>query len=147
MPNGLRALNGCRRPAAADTADAAHNPAGAASLADYLAQAGVAPLPIVLAVMADKDVTRIVQALAPYASEVLATTVASSRALTPDQLASAILAAAPSVHVAPYGNAVDAVDAARHRSRALVVAGSIYLVGPIRAHLLAAGARRLLEAP
>jgi dihydrofolate synthase / folylpolyglutamate synthase len=127
--------------------DAAHNPAGAKSLAAYLAQSGVAPLPVVLAIMADKNVAQIVRAIAPYAAEFLATTVESTRALTPDELATAILAAAPSATVARYGNALDAVNAARSRSRALVVAGSIYLVGPIRAQLLAAGARRLAEAP
>jgi dihydrofolate synthase/folylpolyglutamate synthase len=127
--------------------DAAHNPAGAEALATYLAQSGVGPLPIVLAVMSDKDVTRMVQALAPSASAFLATTVTSARALTPDQLAAAIHAAVPAAQVAQYSSAADAVDAARRGSEALVVAGSIYLVGPIRAHLLAAGARRLREAP
>jgi dihydrofolate synthase/folylpolyglutamate synthase len=127
--------------------DAAHNPAGAQALAAYLAQAGVAPLPLVLAVMSDKDVARIVRALAPSVSEFLATTVTSARALTPDQLAAAIHAAVPTAPVAQYSNAADAVEAARRSSRALVVAGSIYLVGPIRAHLLAAGAQRLREAP
>jgi len=127
--------------------DAAHNPAGAEALAAYLAQSGVGPLPIVLAAMSDKDVTRMVQALASSASEFLATTVTSARALTPDQLEAAIHAAVPAAPVAQYSSAADAVDAARRDSRALVVAGSIYLVGPIRAHLLAAGAQRLPEAP
>ena len=36
--------------------DAAHNPAGARALATYVGGAGVAPLPVVLAVMKDKDV-------------------------------------------------------------------------------------------
>ncbi len=127
--------------------DAAHNPAGAEALATYLADAGVAPLPIVLAVMSDKDVTGIVRALAPYASEFVATTVAGARALRPDELAAAIQAVTPTVRVVPCSDAVEAIDVARHNHRAIVVAGSIYLVGPIRTHLLTAGARGLPEPP
>jgi dihydrofolate synthase/folylpolyglutamate synthase len=127
--------------------DAAHNPAGAEALAAYLADAGVAPLPIVLAVMSDKDVSGIVRPLASSASNFVATTVSYARALTTEQLAAAIYAVAPAAQVATYTTATDAVDATRRVSRAMVVAGSIYLVGPVRAHLIAAGARQLPGPP
>jgi dihydrofolate synthase/folylpolyglutamate synthase len=70
--------------------DAAHNPAGAAALASYLQDTGSEKLPIVFAAMADKDLTRMIGALAPIASAFIATTVPHARARTADQLASEI---------------------------------------------------------
>jgi dihydrofolate synthase / folylpolyglutamate synthase len=121
--------------------DAAHNPAGAQALRAYLDAAGVTPLPIVLAVMADKDVGQMVSALAPCASMFVATTVASKRALTPDALASRIAAVVPTAHVRVEADGEDAVRAALQESPRVAVAGSIFLVGPLRARLIARGAR------
>ena len=53
--------------------DAAHNPAGAQALADYLRDANVAPIPLVLAIMRDKDLDAIIAVLAPLVSELVAT--------------------------------------------------------------------------
>ena len=72
--------------------DAAHNPAGAATLAEYLAEAGVAPIPLILGVMKDKDVDAIVTALAPVVSSFIATEVDSPRALPAADLAARIAA-------------------------------------------------------
>jgi dihydrofolate synthase/folylpolyglutamate synthase len=120
--------------------DAAHNPAGAHALASYLQDAGLPRLPIVLAAMQDKDVGGMVRPLTPVASRFVATTAATSRALSPDALAARIRAALPDTHVITAADPEDAVTQAIADAGAAVVAGSIFLVGPLRARLLRSGA-------
>jgi dihydrofolate synthase / folylpolyglutamate synthase len=123
--------------------DAAHNPAGASALATYLQDTGLAPIPIVLAVMEDKDLAGMVKPLVPVASAFVATTVPHSRARTADDLAAALRVLAPKLPVAAEANAESAVASALGQSARAVVAGSIYLIGPLRARLLEAGAARV----
>ena len=120
--------------------DAAHNPAGAAALATYLQDTDTAPLPIVLAVMQDKDVAGMVAALRPVASALVATTVPYPRARTADGLASVLRELAPGLPVEAEADPEAAVARALQRSKRAVAAGSIYLIGPLRARLLAGGA-------
>ena len=132
--------------------DAAHNPAGAEALASYLRDIDSQPLPIVFAAMADKDLRKMVAALAPVAASFIATTVPHSRARTADQLAAEIRALA-SVPVEADGSPVAAVARALAQpgqrslsgggSRRAVACGSIYMVGPLRARLLESGATRI----
>jgi dihydrofolate synthase/folylpolyglutamate synthase len=121
--------------------DAAHNPSGAAALADYARASGIAPLPVVLAMMKDKDARGIIAALAPIASSIVATDVGSPRALPAGDLAAAIAAHAPALPVAALTPPDQALRQALATSPRVVVAGSIFLVGPIRASLIEAGAR------
>ena len=88
--------------------DAAHNPAGAQALASYLRDTGSPPLPIVFAAMADKDLHKMIAALAPVASSFIATTVPHARARTAEQLAAEIRALA-SVRVEAAASPVAAV--------------------------------------
>ena len=123
--------------------DAAHNPSGALALADYLRDAAVAPVPIVFAVMEDKDVGGMVAALAPVASMFVATTVAHKRAKPAGALAEVIRRMAPGINVEVEESpeaAVARVVAGHDRA---VAAGSIFLIGPLRARLLASGAERV----
>lgn len=124
--------------------DAAHNVAGASALADYLQECGVAPLPMVLAVMKDKDVDGIIAAVAPAAARFVATTVpTTARALSAATLASHIARVAPSARVETIDDPDHAVAAALAGWPRAAVAGSIFFVGPLRARLLAAGALSL----
>lgn len=120
--------------------DAAHNPAGAQALARYLADSGAAPLPIVLAVMKDKDVEGIVRPLVPVASRFVATSVATARSLGAGELAARIQRVAPGVPVESVAEHAAAVMAALSHSASATAAGSIFFVGPLRTRLLAAGA-------
>lgn len=133
--------------------DAAHNPSGAAALASYLQDTGNKPLPIVFAAMADKDLKNMIAPLLPVASGFIATTVPNARARQADQLAEEIRALAgaiPVEAVAPPEAAVGrALDQRAHGSpdagglRRAVACGSIYMIGPLRAKLIAGGATRL----
>ncbi|MDP2054531.1 MAG: hypothetical protein Q8L75_12900, partial [Acidobacteriota bacterium] len=120
--------------------DAAHNPAGATALAMYLKDTNLAPLPIVLAVMEDKDLTGMVQPLLAVAESFVATTVPYSRARTADGHASALRGLAPRLSVEAEPDAEAAVARALSRANRAVAAGSIYLIGPLRARLIAKGA-------
>ena len=120
--------------------DAAHNPAGATALAAYLQDTGTTPLPIVLAVMADKDLAGMVKPLLPTASAFVATTVRHSRSRTAEDLATALRLLAPNVVIEARPDPIVAVSYALSRAKRAVAAGSIYLIGPLRAALLATGA-------
>lgn len=120
--------------------DAAHNPAGAEALASYLEDAGVAPLPIVIAAMRDKDVTGMVRALARVASRFVATEVAHKRSHTADALAQLLAQLAPGIAVEVERDPQRAVARALAGHGRAVAGGSMYLVGPLRARLVESGA-------
>ena len=122
--------------------DAAHNPAGAAALASYLKDTGSRKLPIVFAAMKDKDLPNMIAPLREVASAFFATTIRHSRARTADQLADEIrrMVQVP-VHADPSPD--EAVKRALATSKRAVACGSIYMIGPLRARLIAAGATKL----
>lgn len=122
--------------------DAAHNPAGAAALASYLQDTGSPKLPIVIAAMADKDLRGMIAALKPVAASFIATTVPHARARSAAQLAAEIRGLAPAIHVDAVDAPDQAVAVALRASPRAVAAGSIYMIGPLRAKLIADGATR-----
>lgn len=123
--------------------DAAHNPAGANALASYLQDTGSPPLPVVFAAMADKDLKNMIAPLLPVASAFIATTVPNDRARAADQLAAEIRAIAGAIPVEQIAVPEAAVERALELSRRAVACGSIYMIGPLRAKLIAGGATRL----
>ena len=120
--------------------DAAHNPAGATALASYLQDTRSPKLPIVFAAMADKDLGGMIKALEPVASLFVATTAPHARARSAEEMAAAIRKHAGSVHVIAAATPELAVERALEHSPRAVAAGSIYMVGPLRSRLIAAGA-------
>jgi dihydrofolate synthase/folylpolyglutamate synthase len=125
--------------------DGAHNPAGAAALAqaidDLRPHLTPGPLTLVMAAMADKDVDGIIDALAGAAAmlgaTVIATTVDAARAMSSDDLAARWRARAPRVaDVKAARDPIKALEGAIARGATVVVAGSLYLVGAIRGHLV-----------
>jgi dihydrofolate synthase/folylpolyglutamate synthase len=118
--------------------DCAHNPEGAGALAAALpALAGGRRCALVLSVVRDKDARGIVAALAPVVTALVATRSGSARAIAPADLAAA------AGDLVPVVRAADDPVSALAEARALagpgglvVVAGSIFLVGEVRARLL-----------
>lgn len=114
--------------------DAAHNPAGALSLATALRDwPGVSEVAFVLGVLEDKDVVGIVAALRPVASRFFVTQSESPRAIGHREIAR-IVADTTAVEVSDFDDPVAALTAARDwanaRPRAaVVVTGSITLIG------------------
>ncbi|HYU80220.1 MAG TPA: Mur ligase family protein [Vicinamibacterales bacterium] len=125
--------------------DAAHNPAGAEALAEYIRDSGSAPVAVVLAVMKDKDVESIARALAPVASRFVTTALPLSRALSAIDLRDRIRRACAGALVEHAPNPEAALRAALAATSKAVAAGSIFFVGPLRAQLIAAGAVSLRD--
>ena len=128
--------------------DGAHNPAGAAALAialdDLRPFLRDGPLTLLTASMADKDVDGVIAALGQSRSLSRATVVCTSlglpRALSAEALATRWRAQQPGLAVVAEPEprvALDRVlDGAVGGNGPLVVAGSLYLVGVARAHLV-----------
>jgi dihydrofolate synthase / folylpolyglutamate synthase len=125
--------------------DGAHNPAGAAALAAALDELrpmlDPGPLTLVVAAMRDKDVAGIVDALAAARAleggRVVATEVAVPRRLPATEMADRWRERGPRLSSIVVEADVDvAVDAALDTAPGpVVVAGSLYLVGHVRARL------------
>jgi folylpolyglutamate synthase/dihydropteroate synthase len=131
-PGRLEALTFC----GADVLlDAAHNPAGARALADYLRERNWNRVTLVFGAMHDKDVAGILSVLIPFARAIICTTAPNPRALGADALAE-IASSLPSTHARSDVRAIaDPRDAIREACRAggpIVVSGSIFLVGSVR---------------
>lgn len=121
--------------------DGAHNPHGAAALADALRERGERPV-LIIAVSADKDVAAIAAAIAPEVHAVVATRYQQDRALDPHALAAAFARwQAPAGHLAYVTAAPDlraAIAAASAYGAPILIAGSLFLVGEARTLLLGA---------
>jgi dihydrofolate synthase/folylpolyglutamate synthase len=118
--------------------DGAHNPHGAAALAEALRARGEHPV-LIAAASADKDVAAIAAALAPAVRAVVATRYQQDRAMDPARLAAAFAAAAgaPAAIAAAPDLAAALAVAATYRAP-IVIAGSLFLVGEARTALLGA---------
>ena len=127
--------------------DGAHNPAGAAALAQALddlrpyllggAEPKPPPLTLVHASMRDKDVDGIIAALDAAKSlgdaRIIATQVAGDRALPADAVAQRWRAARPTASIRSMPDVGAALDEALASAPGtIVVAGSLYLVGEAR---------------
>jgi dihydrofolate synthase/folylpolyglutamate synthase len=116
--------------------DAAHNPAGARALASYLSEAewgSPAGSTLVFGAMQDKDVAGILTPLLAHFTRVICTTAASPRALAARELAGlarSLSQNGPTIEA--IADPASAVRAACLPGSRVVVAGSIFLVGPLR---------------
>ncbi|HEU4731827.1 MAG TPA: cyanophycin synthetase [Kofleriaceae bacterium] len=117
--------------------DGAHNPHGAAALAEALRERGDRPV-LVIAVSADKDVAAIAAAIAPAVRAVIATRYQQDRAMDPAQLAAVFHAGAAGMAVGSAPDLAAALAAAAGHRETIVIAGSLFLVGEARTLLLGA---------
>jgi dihydrofolate synthase/folylpolyglutamate synthase len=115
--------------------DGAHNPAGARALAAYIAEVYGRPLPMVIGAMRDKNVEALVAALAQAASAFVCTSAATPRAAAPDDLAAVAGRVAPQIPSSTAATPLAALRAAAAHGSPVVIAGSLYLAGEIRAEL------------
>jgi len=111
--------------------DAAHNPAGAAALAGYLADARWPPVPLVFGAMRDKDVAGMLRVLAPRLSRLVLTAARSPRAMPVGDLRELAGALGLAIPVDAAANPAEALEIALAASPAVVVAGSIFLIGDL----------------
>jgi dihydrofolate synthase / folylpolyglutamate synthase len=110
--------------------DAAHNPAGARALASYLSQTVRGPITLLFAAMRDKAVADMLAILAPAIAGIICTTAPSPRAMPASDIAA--LARHVHGHVSSIDDPMAAFDHALRRDGTTVIAGSIFLIGPLR---------------
>jgi dihydrofolate synthase/folylpolyglutamate synthase len=121
--------------------DGAHNPAGARALATALADLGTRRFPLVFGAMRGKRVAAVLRALAPLEPRPVFTAVADPHAHRPEELLRTWRRVAPAARGAARGTAAATPDEAVALAATLpgsgpvVVAGSLYLVGAVRAAL------------
>ena len=115
--------------------DGAHNPAGARALASYLHDTYRAPSPMVVGIMGDKKIDEIIGALAPAAAMFVFTAARTPRAAPPADLLARAAAIAPGVPAIAIADPIAGLEHARAAGSPVVVAGSLYLAGEIRAVL------------
>lgn len=112
--------------------DAAHNPAGAESLARALMQSfQFDTLVVVLGVLADKDAMGITEALDPLADLIVVTQSQSDRAVAAEQLAETVQAVAGPDRTSWRSHVVEAIELARAQAGptgGVVVTGSVTLI-------------------
>jgi dihydrofolate synthase / folylpolyglutamate synthase len=130
--------------------DGAHNPSAARILAQTWREVfGDQKATLVLAVLSDKDLRGICEALAPIADSILLPKIRSDRAAPPEALAK-VLASIPSIcraGASPAGNRRgcptisittsigEALDRARANPNPILITGSLHFAGEVLAHL------------
>jgi dihydrofolate synthase/folylpolyglutamate synthase len=111
--------------------DAAHNPAGAATLASYLRESEMGRLPLVFAGMHDKDLEGMLRALLPVVGPLVVTRASNRRSADPERLADLARHIAPETSVVVAASPTEALEIAWRTSPRIVVAGSIFLLGDV----------------
>src|SRR6266571_5121879 len=127
--------------------DGAHNPAAARALADTWREFfGVHKATLILAVLSDKDLRGMCEALTPIADSVVLPRIRSDRAASPEELAK-ILQHVCRAGASPAGNRSgfptisvtqsigEAIDLARAKPNPILITGSLYFAGEVLAHL------------
>lgn len=118
--------------------DGAHNEAGALALRAYLDEFCHYPITLVFGAMDDKHVDRMAEALFPAVRAVVLTRVGSQRSADPVALAATLPAAGGGGAPIVASSVEEALAWAFHvtpRDGVICVAGSLYLVGEVRARL------------
>lgn len=117
--------------------DGAHNPAGAAALAESLGAVPRRRLLMVVGVMGDKELSGILSPLLPLADAVFAVAPAIERALSPADLASYCVNAGANAEAAgSVEQGIAKATAAAGPDDLIVVCGSLFTVGEARSLML-----------
>ncbi len=115
--------------------DGAHNPDGAVALSRWLVAAALPPVTLVVGCMRDKDARGLLLPLLPLATRAIATAVDMPRALPAGALAGEIVRLAPALDVIVEPTPGAALRTASRGDTPVVVCGSLFLVGAVRAWL------------
>ena len=116
--------------------DGAHNPSAARVLAQTWWEVfGDQKATLVLAVLSDKDLRGICEALASITASVLLPKIRSERAAAPEELAKIFSAITPSLPHSISSTIGDALMLARAKPNPILITGSLHFAGEVLAHL------------
>jgi dihydrofolate synthase/folylpolyglutamate synthase len=116
--------------------DGAHNPAAARMLAETWREVfGAQRATLILAILSDKDLRGICEALAPIADSVLLPTIRSERAANPETLAKVLVNITPPLPYSITPSVGEALDHACEKPNPILITGSLHFAGEVLAHL------------
>jgi dihydrofolate synthase/folylpolyglutamate synthase len=116
--------------------DGAHNPAAAHTLAETWRESLVNQrATLVLAVLSDKDLRAICEALATISQFVLLPKIRSERAAAPEELAKVLANITPSLPYSVTQSVDEALALARAKPNPILITGSLHFAGEVLAHL------------
>jgi len=116
--------------------DGAHNPAAARVLADTWRELFPGQrATLVLAVLGDKDLGGICEALIPISESILLPKIRSERAANPRELAKVVSSLAPSLPYSIAPSIAEAIDSARAGPIRILITGSLHFAGEVLAFL------------
>src|SRR5437870_9487726 len=116
--------------------DGAHNPAAARILAETWREIfGDQKATLVLAVLSDKNLRGICEALAPIGNSVFLPKIRSERAAQPEELTKVISAITPSLPYSITPSIDEALVLTRATSNPILITGSLHFAGEVLAHL------------
>ena len=116
--------------------DGAHNPAAVRILAQTWREVfGDQKATLILAVLSDKNLRGICEALAPIADSVLLPKIRSERAALPEELAKILSALIPHLPYSFTSTVGEALTLARAKPNPVLITGSLHFAGEVLAHL------------
>jgi len=116
--------------------DGAHNPAAVRILAQTWREVfGDQKATLILAVLSDKNLRGICEALAPIADSVLLPSIRSERAASPEELAKILSALIPHLPYSITPTVGEALTLARAKPNPVLITGSLHFAGEVLAHL------------
>jgi len=116
--------------------DGAHNPAAVRTLAGtWCENFGNQRATLVLAVLSDKDLRGICEALAPISEFVLLPKIRSERAADPEELARVLANITPPLPYSITQSVDEALARARAKPNPILITGSLHFAGEVLAHL------------
>jgi len=116
--------------------DGAHNPAAARILVETWREFfGVHKVTLVLAVLSDKDLRGMCEALTPIADSVVLPRIRSDRVAAPEDLAKVLSTITPLLPHCITASVGEAIDLARAKPNPILIAGSLHFAGEVLAHL------------
>jgi dihydrofolate synthase/folylpolyglutamate synthase len=116
--------------------DGAHNPAAARVLVQTWREVfGDQKATLVLAVLSDKELRGICEALAPIAHSVVLPKIRSERAAAPEELAKVLSTITPTLPYSTTPTVADALALARAQPNPVLITGSLHFAGEVLADL------------
>jgi dihydrofolate synthase/folylpolyglutamate synthase len=116
--------------------DGAHNPAAARILAETWRQNfGDQRVTLLLAILSDKNLRAICEALAPISEFVLFPKIRSERATDPERLAKVLTDLTPPLPYSTIPSVDEALALARAKPNPILITGSLHFAGEVLAHL------------
>ncbi len=116
--------------------DGAHNLSAARALAQTWREVfGHQKATLVLAVLSDKDLRGICEALAPIAASILLPKIRSERAAAPEELVKVVATITPPPPYSITPTVSDALTRARGKPNPILITGSLHFAGEVLAHL------------